>query len=179
MMRCATISEQKHRRTRRNQQMGSGIQGVLDRINQHVYGNEMNGEGLSDIFFGKTATKLSNMIPSSDSNARPLYPGEKHALLKLPSGGMARASFMGPQTQLLQRLRRGDPPRTLSDKVAKRHDIDYALATDVAGIRKADLRMVKSIQKIKTYFYLSEILLPIPLSNPDRKLFGFLAFHRN
>ena len=35
------------------------------------------------------------------------------------------------------------------ETIIKRHDIDYALSTDVAGIRKADLRMVKNMQRIK------------------------------
>lgn len=150
MMRCATISEMQHRRTRRNQQMGSGIHGsgVLDRINEHVFGDEMGGEGIMD-FIDRGRAAISNALPDSDSNARKMYPGERHALLKLANGKYGRASFMGPGTQLVSRLKRGDPPRTLSDKVAKRHDIDYALSTDVAGIRAADKRMVKSIQRIK------------------------------
>lgn len=52
----------------------------------------------------------------------------------------------------MERLKRGDPPRTLSDKVAQRHDIDYSLAKDQADVVKADRRMVsklKAIQKNK------------------------------
>lgn len=101
-------------------------------------------------------TSLVNAIPASDENARPLFPGEKHAMLQLPSGKMSVASFMGPNTNILARLTRGDPPRTNSDAVAQMHDIQYSLASaqptkelQLQKIREADERMVKSLEKIK------------------------------
>jgi hypothetical protein len=33
-----------------------------------------------------------------------------------------------PGTQITKRLKRGDPPRAISDKVAQAHDIRYGLA---------------------------------------------------
>ena len=52
-------------------------------------------------------------------------------------------------------MKRGDPARTKSDKVAQRHDIDYALAAGMKdkdaqnkAIRAADKRMVASLDKI-------------------------------
>ena len=150
MMRCATLSEQKHRRTRRGAQMGSGIQGsgVLDRINQHVYGNELGGEGIMD-YIDKGRAAISNAFPDSDSNARKSYPGERHALLKLPNGKYGRSNYAGPGTRIVERLKRNDPPRSLTDKTAKMHDIQYGLATDVKGIRAADKRMVKNMERIQ------------------------------
>jgi hypothetical protein len=47
---------------------------------------EQSGEGLSDVL---------NLIPPSDESARPSYPGERHALLKLPNGKMGIANYMG------------------------------------------------------------------------------------
>ena len=35
-----------------------------------------------------------------------------------------------PGTQVVKRLERKDPPRTVADLIAERHDIDYALAKE-------------------------------------------------
>jgi hypothetical protein len=56
---------------------------------------------------------------------------------------------MGPGTHVVERVKRGDPPRTLSDKVAQRHDIDYALAKSQADVVKADRRMVKRLKALE------------------------------
>ena len=72
---------------------------------------------------------IINMIPSSDDTARPIYPGEHHAILELPNGKNGIANYMGPGTQVVKRLIREDQGRTESDNVAKRHDIDYELAS--------------------------------------------------
>jgi hypothetical protein len=110
----------------------------------------------SDLYSGELGTALRNLVPSSDENARPGYPGEKHAILELPNGKNGVANYMGPGTNVVARLKRGDPGRTLSDKVAKRHDIDYALSkkektkeAQLQKVREADLRMIKSLQKIR------------------------------
>jgi len=43
----------------------------------------------------ETATALRNLLPSSDENARNGYPGELHAILKLPNGKNGVANYMG------------------------------------------------------------------------------------
>mgnify|MGYP003646582848 CR=1 FL=1 len=87
-----------------------------------------------DIAFGDVGTAISNAIPDSDSTARPLYSGEVHAFLKLPNGKMGRANYMGPQTHLIDRLKRGDPPRSLSDKESQAHDIRYGFAKNASDV---------------------------------------------
>lgn len=108
-----------------------------------------SGGGLADVL---------NLIPPSDESARPSYPGEKHALLKLPNGKMGIGNYIGPGTHVIERLKRGDPPRTLTDKTAKRHDIDYTLAsgskdkaTQNKLIREADERMVSKLKSIEKH----------------------------
>ena len=107
-----------------------------------------------DIYDSGIVQKAINFIPDSDENARAQYPGERHALLKLKNGKMGRANYMGPGTQIIERLKRGDPPRTYSDGVAKIHDIDYYLAsgasdeaTKNALIRQADNRMIEKLNR--------------------------------
>lgn len=113
------------------------------------------GDLAQKAYASELGKKVQNLIPSSDDTARDGFPGEKHAILKLPNGKMGIANYMGPGTNVVKRLERGDPPRTESDKVAQRHDIDYALAKGLKdrqqqalAIREADKRMVKSLQRL-------------------------------
>lgn len=110
----------------------------------------------SEAYSGPIGTTLRNMIPPSDENARASFQGEKHAILQLPNGKNGIANYMGPGTEVIKRLQRNDPGRTESDKVAKRHDIDYVLAqgeptkaAQLVKVREADNRMIKSLQKIR------------------------------
>ncbi len=109
---------------------------------------QQNGTGLYSSFL--------NAIPSGDKTARKAYPGEKHVPLRLGTFRVGIANYVGPGTQVLKRLRRGDPPRSAVDKTAQRHDIDYGLAQgsktkseQIKKIREADIRMVKKLDNIK------------------------------
>ena len=55
---------------------------------------------------------------------------------------------MGPNTNLLERLKRGDPPRTAVDRASQAHDIRYALAKTTDDIRKADNIMMNAVDRI-------------------------------
>ena len=77
-------------------------------------------------------------------------------VLKLKNGKSGMANYMGPGTQVLKRLERGDPGRTPADMVAKRHDVDFTLAQTAPNkqeqlkmARTADNRMVKSLKEIQ------------------------------
>jgi hypothetical protein len=60
-----------------------------------------------------------------------LMPGERHVLLKMPDGSNQFASFMGPGTNVMARLKRGDHGKTEADEIARAHDIRYSLAKGV------------------------------------------------
>jgi hypothetical protein len=100
----------------------------------------MSGSGFLD--------RIKNLIPSSDANARPSYPGEHHAILKLPNGRFGIANYMGPGTNIVKRIKRGDPPRTASDRVAQMHDIEYSLHPQDS--RGADTRMVERLNQVQS-----------------------------
>ena len=116
-----------------------------------------NAPDISSAYSSNLGTDLKNLIPSSDATARPSFPGEKHAILKLGNGRPGIANYMGPGTNVIERLKRGDKGRTPADTVAKRHDIDYTLASgkstkeeQLKAIRQADNRMVNSLKDISS-----------------------------
>jgi hypothetical protein len=72
-----------------------------------------------------------------------MYPGEMHATLRDSKGKKRVASYMGPGTQVVKRIKRGDMPVSDIDRVSQSHDIRYSLAKNSADIREADRRMIK------------------------------------
>jgi hypothetical protein len=129
------------------EQCGSGL---MDSIRGALTKGKSLATKASELATGEMGTALRNLLPSSDENARPGFPGEKHAILKLPNGKYGVANYMGPGTHLVERLKRGpDPPRTMSDRVAMAHDIRYGLAKSQADVARADRLMIAKLQDMK------------------------------
>ena len=82
----------------------------------------------------------------TDPTAREGFQGEKHAILKL-ANGVGRANFMGPGTAIVERIARGDPPRTYADKVSEAHDIRMSFAKSPADVAAADKKMVDALSR--------------------------------
>jgi hypothetical protein len=143
---------------------GTGSQIVPAELGRRPARQAQQGDGLGTAFLAAAAlhgtkfgSKLINALPSSDATARPSFPGERHMILKLPNGKNGGANYMGPGTEIIKRLKRGDPGRTPADKVAKMHDINYALAANAPtkqkqqkAVRAADNRMIASLKKMQT-----------------------------
>ena len=88
----------------------------------------------------------SNSLLQSQTGAGQYGGMEMHARL-WADGGLRKASYMGPGTDLIGRLRRGDKPISGADKVSQAHDIRYTLANgDRAAERKADEIMVAKLK---------------------------------
>lgn len=119
-------------------QKGEGVFDFLKRIPKNIKRGAEIG-----------AAKVSNLFPSSDENAADIYPGENHAIVRLPNKKYGRANYTGPGTQIVKRLRRGDKPRVLSDKVSKAHDIRYGLAQNTSDVRKADQTMLRKLRQLE------------------------------
>jgi len=143
-----------------NQMSGEGfmdiVRGVFNKGKEGAKYLFNNKDKIADAYSGEVGTTLRNLIPSSDETARDGFSGEKHMILQLKNGRNGVANYMGPGTEVIKRLKRGDPGRTPADTVAKRHDIDYTLAQGArttAGqlqqIRTADTRMINSLKRIK------------------------------
>lgn len=90
--------------------------------------NRRRGSGL----FKRIANRAINLVAKPDV---PGFPGEFHSVLKVPNKGLKRASYCGPNTQLLKRLKRGDKPLTPVDQVCMRHDAAY-FNLDKLGLSK-------------------------------------------
>lgn len=71
---------------------GEGVRSAISSIGRTL---KNVGSRALNLATGEVGTALSNLMPSSDANARPQYPGEKHAILQLPGGKVGRANFMG------------------------------------------------------------------------------------
>lgn len=87
------------------------------------------------------------MLPSSNDSV-PLFEGEQHIPL-IVNGKMRVASFVGPGTQIVKRIKRGDKPLTETDAVAELHDINYTLASNLDDVRNADIRMINKLKEIE------------------------------
>ena len=128
-------------------QSGEGIGDFFKKL--LVKGQEL-GEKASEVYSSELGTALRNLIPDSDENARDGYAGEKHQILKLQNGKMGVANFSGPFTQVEKRIKRGDPPRTETDKIARAHDLRYLLANNREDIIKADAKFIKKLNEART-----------------------------
>ena len=102
---------------------------------------------------GSKPTKKTYDVSNETPNGG--FKGERHTLLKLPDGSFKMANWLGPRTNVLARLKRGDPGLTATDWIARRHDIDYAFAgliTDkterLKAVRDADKRMVSALDQL-------------------------------
>ena len=108
-------------------------------------GCDLEGAGI----IGDTAEKiyLAKMKKMGVLGMENRYPGELHSPLKMPDGSLRVGNFIGPGTQILKRLQRGDIGLTGVDMLAMRHDSLYSLAKTKKDIRKADedfLKILKS-----------------------------------
>lgn len=96
-----------------------------------------------------------------------LRDGEIHAP-QYTKNGFTMASYMGPGTDLYHNITKGKKPVSMSDMTSFAHDLRYDAATTPEDVRKADLKMVSTLEKInkegKDYkFNLYMGLIPIKL----------------
>ena len=121
-------------------QKGKGVFSILRRLAKIPFAKTIALGALAGV---------SNLFPDSDENARNIFPGEFHAIVKLPNDKFGRANYTGPGTRIVERLKRGDPPRVLSDKVSQAHDIRYGLAKNEDDVRIADQKMLRGLERLK------------------------------
>lgn len=134
------------------------LQGRLNQ-NSRVHIHSLHSSYLNEpnsLTADQSGDGIASMIRSAFEKRAGLFPGERHMPLILPSGKIELGAYIGPGTQVVKRLERGDVGKTPTDNVAKMHDINYTLAQNsktkeeqLDKIREADIRMVNTLKKIQ------------------------------
>ena len=105
-----------------------------------------------DLLTGKAGTAVRNLL-NRHPKSRPLYPGEKHAIILTGKYKGSSYNWMGPGTQAIKRAKRGDPGINKADDVAKIHDMAYVAMKNLKGQAlikaesKADRDFLRDIKK--------------------------------
>lgn len=87
--------------------------------------------------------------PTNYLQAAQVGGAEFHAPLWV-NGSFKRGNYIGPGTNLIDRLKRGDKPVSGADKVAQAHDLRYTLAKGNAQMeRAADVKMLAKLKDPK------------------------------
>jgi hypothetical protein len=94
----------------------------------------------------KTAWNKRKGFPSA-------FPGELHPMSKT-NRGIAFNSYLGPSTQALKRLVRGDKPISRSDKAGQAHDIRFGLQSRnpkiaIRQMRSADKKFISKLKDLE------------------------------
>lgn len=156
---------------RGNSNYEQGGQGFREGLNSVLNTGKKIGNKLVDAYTGEIGTNLRNLIPGTHEFSGPAYAGEKHQLLfhqgtrkydsNQPANKVSTASYSGPQTKLIKRLKNGSKPLTATDESALRHDVDFAIIhaklsrgeithkEAVKMVRDADSRMLKNLARIQ------------------------------
>jgi len=88
---------------------------------------------------------VNKLLPNAKYKLRD---GERHAIL-YTKNGFQPASFMGPNTAIMNKIRDGVKPITKSDRTSLAHDLRYSLAKTPKEIRAADIKMINKLNKIQ------------------------------
>jgi hypothetical protein len=105
---------------------------------------------------------VNTLLPNAKHKLRD---GEKHGIL-YTKDGFQPASYMGPGTDVIGKIKDGIKPITKSDKVAQAHDLRYSLASNRIDVRSADIKMVSKLndlQKNKEDYRFNILMGKIPI----------------
>lgn len=105
----------------------------------------MNNRNRTIVGGGMYQNFVNYALPNS---TRKLKHGERHPPM-WSSNGFQIPSFLGPGTDLVEKIKSGVEPINDADRTAQAHDIRYHLARDNTDIRKADERMITALNKIQ------------------------------
>ena len=92
----------------------------------------------------------------------PTYMGEVRLPLKADyapepfTGKRMLATYAGPGTHVLKRIKLGHKPISLLDRISQAHDVRYALADTVEDVRQADKIFMQRLEKEKNNLHSAE-----------------------
>jgi hypothetical protein len=100
--------------------------------------------------FSKFSTYAKSKINrlSGIPEARDAYPGELHPMSRV-GNKVAFNNFLGPNTNVSARLKRGDKGISRADKAGKAHDLRFALAKNTDDLRKADNIFISKLKELE------------------------------
>lgn len=91
--------------------------------------------------------KAVNFLLNPDKK---LKDGEKHVIMyDSKKKKFTPASYSGPGTDIISRLKQNIEPINKSDKTAQAHDIRYSLANNIENIKEADNKMVDKLKSLR------------------------------
>jgi hypothetical protein len=97
----------------------------------------------------KKRINYSDILATPNDNTwTPLLKGEKHPPLYDRFGELSYGNYVGPGTQALKRIKRGDRARTLVDRIAEEHDIRYTIGSTAKDIHTADIIMLDELENL-------------------------------
>jgi hypothetical protein len=105
----------------------------------------MNNRNRTIVGGGMYQDFMNYTLPNSINK---LKSGERHPPM-WSNNGFQIPSFLGPGTDLVEKIKSGIEPINDSDKTAMAHDIRYHIAKDNTDIRKADERMITALNNIE------------------------------
>lgn len=106
-----------------------------------------HGNSFGEMSGGGVWNKTANFLFGTN-----MRDGEKHMLQYTPDG-FKSGSYIGPGTDLRNRIREGIEPVSETDKTAQAHDLRYAFSNSNDDVRAADMKMrskLKDIEKAGT-----------------------------
>ena len=110
---------------------------LIQAVDSEIVGGALTSD---DIKWGMKVAGAFATWAGKNYTAAQKYNGEKHQPMWI-DGSIKMATFSGPGTNLLQRLKDGDKPVSYTDEIAKLHDIMYQRAA-MAGTRE-EMRRLK------------------------------------
>jgi len=113
-----------------------------------VHYTSLSGSGIVSSIKGLVSNVKNRFIAPRGENEEG-FPGEHHAILKLQDGRIRKGNLIGPGTNIIARIKRGDRGITPVDKISEMHDINYSLANNLDDIRAADDRMLRDVKQVK------------------------------
>jgi hypothetical protein len=154
-----------HERMRKNDAMskiyGSGFitknndykpNDMLLNLAEQINNENLKGGGLYDNV--STISKYVNIALQTYKDSQK-YEGEMHVPLYV-NGTLTLGSYIGPGTNLIQRLKNDDKAKSYADLVSKLHDINYTISQTAQTkdeqkrmVREADNLMLNQIQSGK------------------------------
>jgi len=100
----------------------------------YKYNKKVKGGGL----YQDLANRLGGTLGENEIHA-PIYTKK----------GWKFASYMGPQTELYDNIRKGKKPVSKSDTVAQAHDLRYSMSKTPKDVRAADLKMINKLDDLQ------------------------------